>query len=55
MTTKFVQIQVTFLQGQGAELRDRIEAQLRTHGQPLRWAITVVQGDTAHIEAVVTL
>ena len=55
MTTLFVQIQVELLCTQGPELRDRIEAELGTHGQPLRWAITSVQGNMAHVEAVVTL
>ena len=37
-------------------LRSYIETQLRTHGDPLRWAITKIDtaSQTAHVEAVVT-
>lgn len=38
----------------GIELRDRIEIQLRSYGEPLRWAITAVDGTVAQVEAVVT-
>ncbi|MEM6254047.1 MAG: hypothetical protein AAF821_14100 [Cyanobacteria bacterium P01_D01_bin.156] len=55
ITTRFVQIQIEFDQATGPALRDLIEAQLQTHGQPLRWAITSVEGAMAHVEAVVTL
>jgi hypothetical protein len=34
-------------------LLDGIEAALAVHGQPLRWAITGVTGDSLAIEAVV--
>jgi len=37
-------------------LRSHIENQLRTQGEPLRWAITSIDTDRqlAHVEAVVT-
>ncbi|MEM9266553.1 MAG: hypothetical protein AAGA46_13615 [Cyanobacteria bacterium P01_F01_bin.13] len=54
LSTEFVQITVE-LQTTGSELRDHIETQLRTHGEPLRWAITSVAEATAHVEAVVTV
>ncbi|MEM7061760.1 MAG: hypothetical protein AAF572_01160 [Cyanobacteria bacterium P01_B01_bin.77] len=54
LTTEFVRITVD-LQATCIELRDHIEAQLRSHGEPLRWAITAVAGSVAHVEAVVTL
>ncbi|MBT9315146.1 hypothetical protein IXB50_06885 [Leptothoe spongobia TAU-MAC 1115] len=54
MTTKFVQMTVE-LQSSGIDLRNEIEAQLQSYGEPLRWAITSVEGITAHIEAVVTV
>ncbi|MEO1182502.1 MAG: hypothetical protein AAFX51_17020 [Cyanobacteria bacterium J06636_28] len=38
----------------GIELRDQIETQLRAYGDPLRWAITSVDGTVAQVEAVVT-
>jgi len=38
------------------ELRSHIEAQLRTQGDPLRWAITSIDPNRqlAHVEAVIT-
>ncbi len=38
-------------------LRSRIETQLGTHGEPLRWAITTIDTScqTACVEAVVTV
>jgi hypothetical protein len=36
-----------------APLRPRIEAMLQHSGLPLRWAITGVDADQLHIEAVV--
>lgn len=37
-------------------LRSHIETQLRTQGDPLRWAITHIDAarQTAHVEAVIT-
>lgn len=37
-----------------AELHAAIETALNHHGEPLRWAITRIENDTAHIEAIVT-
>lgn len=34
-------------------LRPQIQAALAAHGEPLRWAITAVQGDELCLEAVV--
>jgi hypothetical protein len=36
-----------------AELQRSILAQLEAQGQPLRWAITAVEGDRVSVEAVV--
>ena len=55
LTTIFLSVIVPF-PSSSVHLRDAIEAELRSHGEPLRWAITsidVVQ-QTAQIEAVVT-
>ncbi|NEZ56783.1 hypothetical protein D0962_13515 [Leptolyngbyaceae cyanobacterium CCMR0082] len=54
MTTEFVLMTVE-LQTTGIALRNHIESQLRTYGEPLRWAITSVEKTTAQIEAVVTV
>ena len=54
LTTRFIAIDVV-LQTPGSTLRDQIEAQLQTVGQPLRWAITSVANGLAHVEAVVPL
>ncbi|MEM9448324.1 MAG: hypothetical protein AAGA75_07300 [Cyanobacteria bacterium P01_E01_bin.6] len=55
LTTLFLEISVDF-QASHYELRDSIEIALRSHGEPLRWAITSVdQGrQKVHVEAVVT-
>jgi hypothetical protein len=34
-------------------LQSSIQETLEAHGQPLRWAITAIEGDQAMIEAVV--
>ena len=55
LTTTFLSVIVPF-PSSCVQLRDAIEAELRSHGEPLRWAITsidVVQ-KTAQVEAVVT-
>lgn len=36
------------------ELYTAIETALSHHGEPLRWAITRIEHQTAHIEAIVT-
>ncbi|MEO0394935.1 MAG: hypothetical protein AAF243_02980 [Cyanobacteria bacterium P01_A01_bin.137] len=53
MSTQFIRITLR-LGYTGVELRDQVEAQLRTYGDPLRWAITSVDGTMAQVEAVVT-
>ena len=37
-----------------SELHTTIETALNHHGKPLRWAITRIENQTAHIEAIVT-
>lgn len=54
LATKFVRMTVD-LGGTGVALRQHIETQLHTYGEPLRWAITSVDGAMAHVEAVVTV
>lgn len=53
LTTEFVHITLE-LELTGIALRNHIETQLSCYGRPLRWAITSVDGTTAHVEAVVT-
>lgn len=36
------------------ELHTTIETALKHHGEPLRWAITRIENQIAHIEAIVT-
>jgi hypothetical protein len=38
-----------------AELQRSILAQLEAQGQPLRWAITAIEGERVSVEAVVLL
>ncbi len=54
LITKFVLITIK-LQVNGITLRNHIETQLRSYGEPLRWAITSVDQTTAQVEAVVTV
>lgn len=55
LTTIFLSIIVP-LPSSAVHLRDIVEAKLRSHGEPLRWAITSIDvvRQTAQIEAVVT-
>ena len=53
LSTQFIRITLR-LGRTGVELRDQIETQLSTYGDPLRWAITSVDGTMAQVEAVVT-
>ncbi len=55
MNTHFVTTEVD-LQATLAEMQLAIESTLRTHGEPLRWAVTSVntENQTAQIEAIVT-
>ncbi|MEM9266811.1 MAG: hypothetical protein AAGA46_14930 [Cyanobacteria bacterium P01_F01_bin.13] len=53
LATEFVRIKVP-LQTSGLCLRDKIETTLQTYGEPLRWAITAMEGDMAQVEAVIT-
>ena len=54
LATRFVRMTID-LGGTGVELRHHIETQLSAYGEPLRWAITAVDGAMAHVEAVVTV
>lgn len=56
LTTAFLSISVP-QPPSPTRLRDAIEAELRSHGDPLRWAITSVDAATrrVEVEAVVTL
>lgn len=54
LTTEFVLMTIK-LQANGIALRNHIETQLRCYGEPLRWAITSVDKNTAQVEAVVTV
>ncbi len=55
MNTRFVIAEVD-LQATLAEMQLAIESTLRTHGEPLRWAVTSVnaKNQKAQIEAIVT-
>lgn len=54
VATKFIQISVP-LYPSGIVLRNAIEIQLQTYGEPLRWAITAVDSGEVQVEAVVTI
>jgi hypothetical protein len=54
MQTQFICLDV-FLVPDPIALIQQVETQLSQTGQPLRWAITEVNGDRASIEAVITL
>jgi hypothetical protein len=56
MTTHFITAEID-LQESVEELRQAIATELRKQGEPLRWAVTVVDQErrTAQIEAVVTV
>jgi hypothetical protein len=56
MNTHFVTAEIDF-QETPAQLQSQIEAQLRSLGEPLRWAITSIntRQQKAIVEAVVTL
>lgn len=54
LKTEFVLIKVE-LQDSGIALRYHIETQLRSYGEPLRWAITAVEQSTVQVEAIVTV
>ncbi|WP_271253585.1 hypothetical protein [Pseudanabaena sp. Chao 1811] len=63
MTTHFITAEIEINEKQEA-IAKTVEQELAKHGEPLRWAITAVEGkvdtdtnvktQTAHIEAVVT-
>ena len=53
MITDFITIELP-IQGSVRELHQAIDRELRTFGEPLRWAITRVTVQTVEIEAVVT-
>jgi hypothetical protein len=52
MTTHFITAEVE-QQASPEALQETITAQLKEQGEPLRWAITAVDEETAHVEAVV--
>ena len=52
MVTQFITVEID-LRDLNCPLQDAIEAQLKTHGEPLRWAITAVNQGMAQVEAVV--
>ena len=52
MVTQFITVDID-LRDLNRPLQDAIEAQLKTHGEPLRWAITAVNQGMAQVEAVV--
>jgi hypothetical protein len=52
MKIQFVTAQID-LDGVDGSLLQAIEAALKIQGEPLRWAITAVESETALIEAVV--
>lgn len=54
MTTQFLTLTLD-LATAGDDWVTTIEAALRRHGEPLRWAITTVVGQQATVEAVVTV
>lgn len=54
MTTHFITAEID-LQESSLTLSQDIETRLHQEGDPVRWAITEVEGQTAHVEAVVTV
>jgi hypothetical protein len=52
MTTHFITAEVN-LNETNMDLQDAISIQLKTQGEPLRWAITEVDDGIAQVEAVV--
>lgn len=56
MITHFITAEID-LQAPPAQLHSKIEAELKKHGEPLRWAVTNVniERQLALVEAVVTL
>lgn len=52
MTTHFIEAEVE-LQESPVKTCQAVEAKLRQHGEPLRWAITRVEKHKAQVEAVV--
>ncbi len=53
MTTHFITAEIDLNQNQ-ENLVEAIETTLSEQGEPLRWAITEVDNQTAKVEAVVT-
>ncbi len=54
MITQFITLQIP-LQSSPLATQQAVEAELQKHGEPLRWALTQVQGAMVTIEAIVTL
>ncbi len=53
MTTHFITAEIA-LPETSADLEQAITAELAAQGEPIRWAITQVVDQTAHVEAVVS-
>lgn len=53
MTTHFISAEVP-LEDSALELHQAIATELEQFGEPLRWAITEIKDEIAHVEAVVT-
>jgi len=56
MATQFITVEIA-LPDSPAALRQAVLAELQTHGEPLRWAVTAVDsaGQLAQVEAIVIL
>jgi hypothetical protein len=52
MLTQFITVDID-LKDLSIPLQEIIETQLKRQGEPLRWAITMVNQGVAHVEAVV--
>jgi hypothetical protein len=52
MVTQFITVEID-LSDLRCPLQDAIDAQLKTQGEPLRWAITAINQGMAQVEAVV--
>jgi len=55
MTTHFITAEID-VQDTPVKLKQAIETELEKRGEPLRWAVTSVEGETqkAQVEAIVT-
>ncbi|MGB8700287.1 MAG: hypothetical protein WCD18_12795 [Thermosynechococcaceae cyanobacterium] len=54
MTTHFIEAEIDLtVTNADTDLRQAIESQLKSQGEPLRWAIAAVNDKTACVEAVI--